>query len=141
MQNYCLKNIQSNVFRNGFCPYQNPLRISENHALPKNHICIYTKFELQYLSMLLTQKSEKSSVSSHISDLSSQFSVLSAQFSVLSSLGEEYTDNKYSIVENFKRVQTSALRRSVPFVVRAREPVKTSPLKNLILFFQKTKIR
>ena len=29
MQNYCLKNIQSIVFRNGFCPYQNPLRISE----------------------------------------------------------------------------------------------------------------
>ena len=25
MQNYCLKNIQSNVFRKGFCPYQNPL--------------------------------------------------------------------------------------------------------------------
>ena len=25
MQNYCLKNIQSIVFRNGFCPYQNPL--------------------------------------------------------------------------------------------------------------------
>ena len=46
--------------------------------------------------MLLTQKSEKSSVS--------QFSVLSSQFSVLSSLGEEYTDNKYTIiVENFKR--------------------------------------
>ena len=38
--------------------------------------------------MLLTQKSEKGSVS---------------QFSVLSSLGEEYTDNKYTIVENFKR--------------------------------------
>ena len=49
--------------------------------------------------MLLTQKSENSSVS--------QFSVLSSQFSVLSSLGEEYTDNKYTIeiiiVENFKR--------------------------------------
>ena len=25
MQNYCLKNIQSNDFRKGFCPYQNPL--------------------------------------------------------------------------------------------------------------------
>ena len=68
-----------------------------------NHICIYTKFELQYLSMLLTQKSEKSSVSSQFSVLSSQFSVLSSQFSVLSSLGGEYTDNKYTIVENFKR--------------------------------------
>ena len=45
--------------------------------------------------MLLTQKSEKGSVS--------QFSVLSSQFSVLSSLGEEYTDNKYTIVENLKR--------------------------------------
>ena len=47
--------------------------------------------------MLLTQKSEKGSVS--------QFSVLSSQFSVLSSLGEEYTDNKYTIeiIENFKR--------------------------------------
>ena len=49
--------------------------------------------------MLLTQKSEKRSVS--------QFSVLSSQFSVLSSLGEEYTynkfTNKYTIVENFKR--------------------------------------
>ena len=45
--------------------------------------------------MLLTQKSEKSSVS--------QFSVLSSQFSVLSSLGEEYTDNKYIAIENFKR--------------------------------------
>ena len=41
--------------------------------------------------MLLTQKSEKSSVS---------------QFSVLSSLGEEYTDNKYTIVENLQRGQT-----------------------------------
>ena len=38
--------------------------------------------------MLLTQKSEKGSVS---------------QFSVLSSLVEEYTDNKYTIVENLKR--------------------------------------
>ena len=47
--------------------------------------------------MLLTQKSEKGSVS--------QFSVLSSQFSVLSSLVEEYTDNKSTIiiVENFKR--------------------------------------
>ena len=47
--------------------------------------------------MLLTQKSEKGSVS--------QFSVLSSQFSVLSSLGEEYTDNKNTIeiIENFKR--------------------------------------
>ena len=74
--------------------------------------------------MLLTQKSEKSSVSSQFSVLSSQFSVLSSQFSVLSSqfsvlssqfsvlssqfsvlssLGEEYTDNKYTIVENLKR--------------------------------------
>ena len=68
--------------------------------------------------MLLTQKSEKSSVSqfsvlssqfsvlsSQFSVLSSQFSVLSSQFSVLSSLGEEYTDNKYKIIiiENFKR--------------------------------------
>ena len=41
--------------------------------------------------------------------LSSQFSVLSSQFSVLSSLGEEYTDNKYTIVENFKKAQDSAL--------------------------------
>ena len=46
-----------------------------------NSVCIYTKFELQYLSMLLTQKSEKSSVSS---------------------LGGEYTYNKYTI-ENLKR--------------------------------------
>ena len=52
--------------------------------------------------MLLTQKSEKSSVSSQFSVLSSQFSVLSSQFSVLSSLGGEYTDNKYTI-ENLKR--------------------------------------
>ena len=52
--------------------------------------------------MLLTQKSEKSSVS-QFSVLSSQFSVLSSQFSVLSSLGEEYTDNKFITIENFKR--------------------------------------
>ena len=44
--------------------------------------------------MLLTQKSEKSSVS--------QFTVHSSQFTVHSSLVEEYTDNKYTI-ENFKR--------------------------------------
>ena len=66
--------------------------------------------------MLLTQKSEKISVS-QFSVLSSQFSVLSSQFSVLSSLGEEYTDSKYTIVENLQRGQTSAWRRSVPFVV------------------------
>ena len=52
--------------------------------------------------MLLTQKSEKGSVS-QFSVLSSQFSVLSSQFSVLSSLGEEYTDNKFIAIEYFKR--------------------------------------
>ena len=58
----------------------NSLRISEISPFSKNHICIYTKFELQCLGMLLTQKSEKSSVS-QFSVLSSQFSVLSSQFS------------------------------------------------------------
>ena len=60
--------------------------------------------------MLLTQKSEKSSVS--------QFSVLSSQFSVLSSLGEKYTDNKYITIENFKRHRfLLCWQEAVPFFV------------------------